>query len=504
MSQRRLPEFFYNWISIGGALLAMGSFAIIALLVLIDLFVESTTLYLGLLTYTILPGFLVAGLVLIAVGALLERRREAKGHGASLDPVFSLDLRNARQRTALFIFVGGTAVFLVASALGTYKAYHITESTKFCGTLCHTVMNPEYTAYQRSAHARVACVSCHIGPGAGWFVKSKLSGAYQVYSAAFKKYHRPIETPVRNLRPARETCEQCHWPEKFFGERRHVNPRYLADEKNTPYPLTLLINTGGGGSLRGPGHGIHWHMAINNKVEYIARDRARQEIAWLRVTNRSGQMTEFNLAENPLTVEERRQAEIRVMDCIDCHNRPSHNYRPPTREVDAALYDGRIPATLPFIKRESVKALDGDYPDTPSAIAAIDQKLRGFYQEKFAKVSKERSAEVEAAVLAVQDIYRHSLFPEMKVTWRQYPENIGHTLSPGCFRCHGSGLTSSDGKTISRNCTSCHVLLGQGKEPGDGLMSVRGLTFKHPTDIGGAEAEGNCTACHQGGAELYE
>lgn len=504
MMGRRFPDYFYNWVSAVGAFLATGTFCIIIMLISIDLFVHETTLYLGLLTYMILPGFVVAGLVLIALGAILEKRRRDQGRGASMAPVLNLDLRNPKQRRAVFVFVGGTSVFLMASSLGTYKAYQISESTKFCGTLCHSVMEPEHTAHARSAHARVDCVACHIGPGADWFVKSKLTGAYQVYSTAFKKYARPIETPIKNLRPARETCLQCHWPEKFFGARKHVNPHYLGDEMNTPYPITLLVDVGGvGGSSDSEGHGIHWHMAIQNKIEYMARDRQRQEIAWVRVTKPTGEIDEYTSTDTPLTAEEMQRGERRVLDCIDCHNRPSHNYRPPILEVNQAMSQGDISTRLPYIKREAVKALDQEYPDRVAAQAAIRTQITEFYRENYPAVLRDQKSDVEKAVVSVQAIYAQNFFPEMKVSWRKYPENIGHSRSAGCFRCHGSSLATAEGKTISRDCNSCHQIMAQGNEPRSGMVSTHGLKFTHPVDIGGMETEGNCSACHQGGAELY-
>ena len=500
---RRFPDYFYNWISAVGAFLATGTFCIIVMLIAIDLFVRETTLYLGLLTYMILPGFVVAGLVMIAVGAFLEKRRRDQGRGASMAPVLNLDLRNPKQRRAVFVFVGGTSIFLMATSLGTYKAYQISESTKFCGTLCHSVMEPEHTAHARSPHARVDCVACHIGPGADWFVKSKMTGAYQVYSTAFKKYARPIETPIKNLRPARDTCLQCHWPEKFFGARKHVNPHYLGDEKNTPYPIALLVDVGGVGGGLGAGHGIHWHMAIENKIEYMARDKQRQDIVWVRVTKPNGDTVEYASADTPLTAEEKRTGEKRILDCIDCHNRPSHNYRPPVVEVNQAMSRGDISTTLPYIKREAVKVLDQEYADRKEAQAAIKTVLTDFYRANYPDVLRERSADVEQAVASVQAIYSQNFFPEMKVSWRTYPENIGHSLSAGCFRCHGSALTTGEGKTITRDCNSCHQIMSQGDQPRSGTVSIQGLKFQHPVEIGGLETEGNCAACHQGGAELY-
>ena len=503
MASRRLPSIFYNWITAIGALVAAVTFSMILLLYLIDLFVQKTTIYLGLLTFVFLPGVLVLGLVMVVAGALLERRRQMQGMPSAFSGIIRVDLQHPPHRNTFFASLTAASIFLMASAVGTYKAYQKTESVAFCGQLCHAVMYPEFTAYQTSPHARVECVKCHIGPGADWFVKAKLTGAYQVYAVLAHVYPKPIPTPVKNLRPARETCEQCHWPEQFFGARRTVNAHFLSDEANTPYPITLLVNIGGGSEKSGRVEGIHWHMAIANKIQYIARDTARQEIAWVRQEDRSGKVTEFNDVKHPLTPEERARAEVRTVDCIDCHNRPSHNYRSPIRAVNEAMVTGRLDRTLPYIKREAVRALDAEYPDTPAALKSLQEKLTHFYQEKYPGVYQTRRAEVDSAVAQVEYIYTHNFFPEMKVTWKRYPNNIGHSQFVGCFRCHSETLKSAEGKSITRECSTCHSILSQGVGPSTAAYSPNGLPFQHPTDVGGAAQEGNCTDCHQGGAELY-
>lgn len=503
MASRRLPSIFYNWTTAIGALVVVGTFSVILLLYLIDLFVHGTTIYLGLLTFVILPVILILGLLMIVVGAFLERRRQMRGLPSAFSGLIRIDLQNPAHRNVFLIVLVGAGVFLIATSVGTYKAYQATESVTFCGQLCHDVMHPEFTAYQTSPHARVECVKCHIGPGADWFVKAKITGAYQVYAVAAHVYPKPIPTPVRNLRPARETCEQCHWPEQFFGARKDVNPHFLSDEANTPWPVTMLANVGGGSEASGHVEGIHWHMAIANKIQYIARDTSRQEIAWVRQQDRSGKVTEYNDAKHPLTPEERARAEVRTLDCIDCHNRPSHIYRSPVRAVNETMATGRLDRTLPYLKREAVKVLDVEYPDTTSALRAIQERLTAFYKEKYPAVFASRRAAVDAAVAGVQRVYQQNFFPEMKVSWKRYPDNIGHSQFMGCFRCHGDALRTAEGKKITRECTVCHTILSQGPAPPTGTYSPKGLTFQHPTDIGGAELEGNCTDCHQGGAELY-
>lgn len=501
MNSKRLPDIFYNWLSVIGAFLAVATFSIIVLLLMIDAFVQETTLYLGLLTFMILPAFVVLGLVLIALGGLLEYRRRAQGIVSTFPREIRIDLDNSKHRNAIVIWTVGTAIFLLGTAIGSYKAYQATESVAFCGELCHSVMSPEYVAYKNSPHARVSCAECHIGEGAEWFVKAKISGLHQVYAVMANTYERPIPTPIESLRPARETCEHCHWPEKFFGGRQDVIPHFLADEENTPYPISLLLNIGGGGA-QGHAEGIHWHVSRSHKMEYRAKDHDRQEITWVRLIDDAGNSVEYSLGGEPLS-ETAQAIPPRQVDCMDCHNRPSHHYLSPVRTVNQAMYRGQIDVTLPYIKREAVTVLDKEYGDTPTALAAIETSLTKFYQEDYPEVMSTQAQKVTQAIQAVQTIYRENFFPEMKVSWKAYPDQIGHSEFLGCFRCHGSELATADGKTISKDCTTCHTILQQGVTPGQVALSVDGMKFQHPVDIDGAEFEANCTECHAGGAELY-
>src|SRR6185295_7121108 len=208
-----------------------------------------------------------------------------------------------RDRKMMGLFLTGSVLFLLLSAVGSYHTYQFTESVQFCGQACHTVMKPELVTYQHGSHARVACVECHIGPGAEWFVKAKISGLYQVYAVAFDKYPRPVPTPIKNLRPAQETCEQCHWPQKFVGNLDKTYSYFLGEETNTPYSIRLTMKVGGGDPTHGPVGGIHWHMNVGNKVEYIATkldtnhvwvaDEMRQSIPWVRVVDKQGVVTEY-------------------------------------------------------------------------------------------------------------------------------------------------------------------------------------------------------------------
>jgi len=229
----KISELVRNPISLVGVALAAVSLINVFFLFLIDAMSERANAYVGILAYMVAPGFLIFGLVLIFVGVWYHRRRERTRQPSDAGRYLRIDFSDPGQRGAVAFFLTFVLVFVMMSAVGSYRAYEYTDSVQFCGQLCHSVMNPEFTAYQLSPHARVACVDCHVGAGATWYVRSKLSGARQVFATAFKTFPRPIPTPVHNLRPAQETCEQCHWPRKFYGAQLKVFTHYASDEKNT-------------------------------------------------------------------------------------------------------------------------------------------------------------------------------------------------------------------------------------------------------------------------------
>jgi hypothetical protein len=455
---RHLPNSAYNWTTMIGAVMAVVTFGIILLLMFIEFFVHESTIYMGLLTTVVLPIFLILGLILIPVGMLREKRRLNKDEGGRFPRKFSLDLNKPAYRNAILIFIAGTAAFLMISTIGMFWAFHQTESVEFCGTTCHTVMLPEYTAYKLSAHARVSCVECHIGAGTSWYVKSKLSGAYQFYATLANKYPRPIPTPVENLRPAQDTCEQCHWPDKFAETRQQTNPHFFSDRDNTPYPVTLQLKIGGGSDNLNRTEGIHWHVAKSNQIRYVARDHQRLEISRIWLTNDEGNEVEYQNAELPLSPEELAHSETRTMDCLDCHNRPSHKYLSPNRTVNEAMARGRIDPGLPYIKQQAVLALDAEYESTPEALAAIEEGLIGYYREELPEVFTQQRAALDSAVVVVKQIFQENFFPEMKVDWEVYPDHIGHSEFIGCFRCHGSALETATGERISQDCDLCHTI----------------------------------------------
>ena len=492
-----IRQFFRNPVSLIGAALALVSIANIAFLFLIDIISKQPSPYVGILGYMIVPAFFVMGLLLIPAGMLLERHRLRTQKPAEISPYPRIDLNKPGQRSAVAFFLTFVVVFVVLSAVGSYRAYEFTDSVQFCGQLCHSVMAPEFTAYQGSPHARVRCVDCHVGAGATWYVRSKLSGARQVYATVFHTFPRPIPTPVHNLRPAQETCEQCHWPKKFHGAQLKVFTHYASDESNSPQQIRMLIRTGGGDGMNTPAFGIHWHMNIENEITYIATDDKRQVIPYIEVRDSQGRITEYRAKDLTLTPQQIATAPKRKMDCVDCHNRPTHIYIPPDRAVDQSFIAHRMDTTLPYLKQQAVAVLTANYSTTDAAMQGIATELHKFYSAKYPQLETTKRREIQDAIAELQRIYRVTTFPEMKLDWKTHPDNIGHLYSPGCFRCHDGQHVSAEGKVVPKNCDTCHEVLGQ--ENGSMMASARNSgSFRHPVDLGDLTGV-SCNDCHTGG-----
>ncbi|MBI2924665.1 MAG: NapC/NirT family cytochrome c [Verrucomicrobia bacterium] len=476
---------FRNWLSLTGLVVVVASLFSFLLLFVIDSLAHFANPYIGVLTYLVAPLFTVIGLILTGLGAWRERRVLAKTK--ELAPAILIDLSRPRDRRIMGFFVAGSVVFLLITAMGSYHSYHFTESVQFCGQACHIVMQPELRTYQHGPHARVSCSECHIGPGATWYVRSKLSGMYQVYATLANKFPRPIPTPVRNLRPAQETCEQCHWPKKFVGNVERTYTHFLGEETNTVHTVRMLLKVGGADPTHGPVGGIHWHMNVGNKVEYIAADESRQKIPWIRFTDSQGVVTEF---QTPDFTNGVKTAAIRLMDCMDCHNRPAHMLDSPNDAVDVAMGLHQIDAGLPWIKTNAVYALTRPYTNEVQALQGIATFLANKHPG---------DPRVRQAIDTVQQIYKDNFFPEMKANWRVYPDNIGHKDWPGCFRCHDGNHKTADGqRTIKANdCNACHIILAQGRGAELEQLTPQGQEFKHP----GEDYEKGflCSDCHTGG-----
>jgi hypothetical protein len=415
--------------------------------------------YVGIIIYLVFPAIIVTGVIAILLGMRWEAGRRRRATNADELPYPKIDLNDPLHRRRFVLSVIGGAVVATLLTWGGYQGFHYTESVKFCGETCHVVMQPEYTAYKASPHANVACVECHVGSGVDWYVKSKLSGLRQVYGVLTGDYQRPIPTPVEHLRPARETCEECHWPQKFFGARVLQLPHVRYDEQNTTEQIELILKTGGGSIVKGSSHGIHWHMVVANKVEYVADDRQLQRIPWVRVTHRDGSVEEYYAKGDNRPREELLSKKVHAVDCMDCHNRPSHRYPKPDTAVDSAIFEGAIAGDLPWIKKVSVDALLGEYPSQDAARDGIRRTIKDYYAASYPAVASSRGPEIDRAVDAVLSIRDRGVFPAMNVTWGTYPENIGHRFWPGCFRCHDGRHATKEGKVLQSTCDgTCHTM----------------------------------------------
>ncbi len=493
----KVPTLFQNRLSLVGLIITLIFFVIEALLFAAEFLAPEKSLYLGLITYIILPPCLLLGVCLIIYGARKKHIRIKRGISPSDFVPFFIDFSIPSHRNAIFLFSFGGSILFLATLVGVYKGYHYLETNEFCGTLCHEVMDPEYTAYQNSAHARVKCVECHIGSGAGWFVKSKLSGTGQIFAVLLQNFPRPIPTPVHNLRPAQETCEQCHWPKKFFGALE-LSYNYFLTEREEEWDrwrLRMLIKVGGGGHQK---EGIHSHMNVNADIYYVAEDSGRQKITWIKTINKEGEEKIFTSGNSKYAQGSPPEALIRKMDCIDCHNRPSHKFKAPYRTLNEAMAFGIISPDIPGIKAKALELYNKEYTTKPAAFKSIEKKLLAYYSSKHSEYYQQNTNKVTSAIRQILDIYDDNFFPEMKAKWDKYPDNIGHLITPGCFRCHDGGHKNKAGEAITRNCNTCHTIIEQGP-PGNVEANTAGLEFRHPVDIEGEWRESNCSDCHTGG-----
>ncbi len=467
---------------------------------LFTLVTPTTNPYVDIVGYLILPGVLVIGAAFIPLGILFKswrlRRRDPSLQLAFRFP--RIDLNDPAQRRIAKYFLLGTFALLPIVGVTSYHGYHYTDSTQFCATACHAVMNPQATTYEFSAHARVTCAECHIGSGASWFVRSKLSGTRQVLAMWNDSFSRPIAPAIRHLRPARDTCERCHWPKKFFGSQLRQLVHFKSDEHNTKYELDMLLNTGGGDESIGRAEGIHMHMALAGQIEYVATDDELQDISWVRMTDKAGRQSIYRSDGRPNS-DPRPDGDIRQLDCMDCHNRPAHKFRSPQEAVDLYLETGRIDTQLPFIKRQAVAVLTESYPDVDTAEARIGASLTEYYQENYPELIESNKASVHGAIDGVRDIYRRYFFPDMKVNWQTYPDNIGHLYSSGCFRCHDGKHVNQRNERISHECSTCHTFLNPLKNGGK-IGVIQQGEFVHPYELQGGHATLRCDQCHTGGA----
>ena len=480
--------------AIGGALVLAGALGF-AVLAFVDLSSPESNPYRGIVTFIGFPLIVLVGAILFALAIRVQVVR-ARKRGEHIRFNLRVEPSSPVYMRSLALFAVLSAVLVGTVAWGGFKGYEVTDSATFCGESCHTVMEPEWVTYQQSPHARVACAQCHIGPGASFFVRSKIDGLRQVWKTITDTFDRPIPTPVTSLRPAQETCEGCHWPEQFYGDKLVTKTYFRTDENNTPWTISLAVKIGGGDPRTGQLEGIHWHMVGDNEIEYATSDPKRQDMLWVRLTNKvTGEVTEY--WKNGEQVDLNGPGiEVRTLDCMDCHNRPSHDYQPPATAINLEMTKGAISTDLPFIRWEGLNLLNAPYSTRDEADEAIRTGLESFYAEKYSGTVDQTDVDQAAATLV--HIYNQNFFPEMKTDYRTREDNLSHFTNDGCFRCHMSNLQTYDGHTVSSECDSCHIITAQGQSANltDLDSDINGLEFKHPVPIGGAWKVEKCTSCH--------
>ena len=445
-----------------GVVLTTASFVTFLLMEAARLTGLVTNAYVGLIVFLALPTLFVIGLILIPIAFVRECRRRGLTTRELLEGRFpDSELEEARAGAPVLRTVAIlTLINVLFLGIASTQMLHFMDQPRFCGTACHSVMHPEWITYQQSPHARVACVECHVGEGVGALVNSKLNGAWQMISAAFNLYERPIPTPVHQLRPAQETCEKCHWPDKFYGSRLVTRVTYGDDVASTPSytTLNLKIDPGAGGDT-----GVHWHVAEVNQVRYASVDDERETMIWVEVTRPDGTVDRYRNTRLEHGAAEHDADVARVMDCVDCHNRATHIYEDPEEAVDVRLRLGDIDRSLPYIRREAVDALTAGYPSEPAAMTGIRNALEGFYRRLDGE-RPVRLADVEQAIEVLREIYARNVHHRMNVMWGAYPSHLGHRDSPGCFRCHSRDLRTEDGRHVDDGCTLCHSILADGSD----------------------------------------
>ena len=451
--------------------------------------------YIGLITYLSLPALFILGLVLIPIGWSRRLKATGKTTRELVDERFdAAQTERGFFGSKVFLSIGIlTLANVLFMGLASTRMLHFMDSAHFCGTACHSVMNPEWVTYQESPHARVKCVECHVGEGVGALIDSKVSGTRQMISIAFDLLERPVPTPVHNLRPSRETCEKCHWPDKFYGRRLETIARYKKNAESTPVynSLSLKVDTGKAGNRSG----IHWHVSGENLVRYTSVDDEREEMIWVDVRRPDGGVKRYtNRALYPSGGDlsggakgdkkggkggTNRSAQERTLDCIDCHNRATHIYEDPNDAVDRRIELGLLDRTLPFIKREALAAVTANYPNEAAAMERIAKHLHGFYEREYPEIALERREAVGGAVKALQELYRRNIHHQMNIAWNTYPSFIGHSKGGGCFRCHNPDMVDGEGKAVSSDCTMCHSILA--------YESAEPFAFVQPPDTASAD-----------------
>jgi nitrate/TMAO reductase-like tetraheme cytochrome c subunit len=495
--KQRGPRILSNMLSLSGLFIAVLNIGLIAFLSIVEAFSARAHPYADLVIWIVLPAIVLLGLVLIIVGIRRERRKERAG-GPAERRFQVIDFNDPKHRKKALVLLMVLLLVALLYAFSGYKFYEFSESKTFCGS-CHRVMGPETRSNEYSVHARLACTDCHVGPGAKYFFISHLKGARQAIKLLFNRYSRPIPTPVADLRPSQDICENCHGPKYQISERLESRTYFMSDKENSRKTMNLLLRMGKADVTLEKPPKMHWHSGTTEEIVYAVVDPKLVDIPWIRVKRLDGKVRVYRTTEFKLSDDEVAKAGTRRMDCIDCHNRSGHPSNPPAFILNAMLARGLVDRDLPEIKIVAIQALEAPYASRDEARKGIDTAIRDFYRKAYPAVAKDKEAAIAAASKALQGAYDRNYDPHMQVSWRNFANDQGHLFAPGCFRCHDGKHRSEDGTILSRDCSLCHLLIervfGKGS-PGREQAVFRVMGYPHPVDIGDLWKQMLCQKCH--------
>lgn len=472
-----LKGFRRNKVSLAGMIIISVTFPLLIVCALLDVLELVQNPLFGAWIYGVLTPLFILGHTIFFIGFFFIKSGPGKTSPCTYAYIKSHFPHISKQTNfrklillASFLAIGNFVVLVLVG----YTGHHYSETVQFCGTLCHNAMSPESRGHKISPHSRVACVECHVGSGLKNFLSSKIAGMRQVVSVTVGSYSRPIRVPTHGLRPAKETCEECHRPELFHGDKLKITDRYLEDEENTQLQTVLLMKLGSGGQDNGA-RGIHWHVSSKNTIRYSYEDDFREDISEVHLFNADGTETVFKSPERSAeNYSESTEHGTKEMDCVDCHNRPAHIYLSPEEALDRMLFNDTISATLPFIKKKGMELLTAAYPSKENALQTIGTALPLWYAEHYPDLALEKEALITQAAASIQKAYRQNIYPDMKIDWNTYPSNLGHHDDKGCFRCHNDTLEAADGSVISQDCEICHILLAEDELDPEIISTLRG------------------------------
>ncbi|PLY02278.1 MAG: hypothetical protein C0623_03990 [Desulfuromonas sp.] len=468
----------HSRVALLGAMLVTALFPFLLGALLYDSIWDMRNTYFAAAAYLFLGPLVILGLILVFLGLFFFRGKEDV-RLFTLDYLrdyFTNPKRFGRMRKLLFVFVFISCSMFCIFGIITYRSYNYMNTTSFCTDFCHIVMQPQKIAHANSSHSQVSCVECHIGSNAKWYEKAKISGLTQVVNVVSHNFSKPIKTPTTHLRPDRAVCEECHRPGLFHGEKLIVREKFLPDENNTNVKTVILFKIGTAGDRTVSPHGYHWHVAPENRLVYTATDFQRTDIPIVRFKESSDSEKIFTTVNADALVKKNKATLLtREMDCIDCHNRPTHNYLPPNEALDEKIMTGEIPQDVPYIKRQALDLITRKYDSQQEALTRIAVELRAWYRDNYPdiEVNNDRIAQ---AILGIQAAYKENVFPQMNVTWGTYTDHIGHGTNSdrGCFRCHDGKHFNSKGDPISNDCNTCHIILARDSKDPDILKTLRG------------------------------